>query len=304
MFTKEGIKEACIRLYNSSKQNPGDFDTPARWDGIAGTLLQNPEELSAITGMSLERQRRTMAFLQEYDLPGINDEILDIGCGSGIFTAEFAGLAKKVTALDFSPVCLELTEERIREAGYRNVDIEACDMNTLDPEERGWVKKFDLVFSAFTPACYRYASIRKMETMSRKYCCLEMNLNGTFTPGTEIIRQVFGDDTLLTHYRLRSFQLLNVFLSLEGSLPSVRYHRASCSVPYRDGDAYLAGLLQKAGIPACSEEQLQKMRELIAQKTEEGVLMTRMEFLSGWILWDVSEKEICQPEAEKQKGHR
>ena len=294
MLTEEKIKETCIAIYKAKngerKQSP---DTPERWNRILGKFIREPEETTAFTAMMQERVRKTAAFLGEVDFPGPEDEILDLGCGIGFYTTEFAAHAKKVTAADFSQNMLDRARDRNRRAGFENVDYELCDIKTLNPEERGWSRKFDLVFSAMTPDCYQYESIRKMETMSRKYCCLQIALSTTYDPGTDIIRQVFGSKTVLSRDRRKEFQLLNGFLSLEGSFPSVRYYRDSCSFPDDDEEEYLARMLVRANIRECTEEQMQRLRELVRQKKEDGVLQFRTDWLAGWILWDVREKECC-----------
>ena len=52
-------------------------------------------------------------------------------------------------------------------------------------------------------------------------------------------------------------------------------------------------MLARAHIRECTDEQMQKLRELAGQKKENGVLQTRQDWLAGWILWDVREKECC-----------
>ena len=293
MLTEEKIKEFCITQYKA-KNSPRQLipDTPEQWDRILGKFCREPEESAAFTAMILERVRKTAAFLREYDFPGPDDEILDLGCGIGLYTTEFAAHAKKVTAMDFSRNLLVRARDRNRRAGFENVDYELCDIKTLNPEERGWSRKFDLVFSAMTPDCYQYESVRKMEAMSRKFCCLQIALSTTYDPGTDIMRQVFGSKTVLSRDRRTEFQLLNDFLSLEGGFPSVRYYRDGCSVP-ADEEEYLVRMLARAHIRECTDEQMQKLRDLAGQKKENGVLQTRQEWLAGWILWDVREKECC-----------
>ena len=294
MLTEERIKETCIARYKVISSPRHQIpDTPERWDRILEKFWQKPEESASSTAMILERVRKTAAFLGEYDFPGPDDEILDLGCGIGFYTTEFAAHAKKVTAVDFSQSVLDQARDRNRRAGFENVDYELCDIKTLNPEERGWSRKFDLVFSAMTPDCYRYESIRKMEAMSRKYCCLQIALSTTFDPGIKIMRQVFGSENVRVPDRRKEFQLLNGFLSLEGGFPSVRYYRDSCSVPVDDEEKYLARMLARAHIGECTEEQMQRLRELLRQRKEKGVLQTRQDWLAGWILWDVREKECC-----------
>ncbi len=295
MFTEE--KESCIQMNLEKeqihKQRPHDT---VRWDGIFQMIAQNPEESAFTTALNEERARETLAFLKEQDLPDPDNEILDLGCGDGLSTAYFAACVKRVTALDFSQTRLEAAKKRIRDDGFTNVDFELCDIYTLNPKEKGWMQKFDLVFSSRTPPCYQYESIRKMETMSRKFCCLQMLISHDFVPGAEIINQVFGTNKNYFANHIRQFQLVQTFLRLEGSLPLVRYYRQNCVVPYTDEEEYLNLLLLRANIHDYTEKQRQELLALLRRKIENGILQTRQEGLEGWILWNVREKDKCLSE--------
>ena len=96
MLTEERIKETCIAKYKVISSPRHQIpDTPERWDRILEKFWQESDESAAFTAMILERVRKTAAFLGEYDFPGPDDEILDLGCGIGLYTTEFAAHAKR-----------------------------------------------------------------------------------------------------------------------------------------------------------------------------------------------------------------
>ena len=61
------------------------------------------------------------------------DEVLELGCGTGIFSAMIAERVKHLTATDFSPEMLEQATQRL--GGYDNVEIrteDACHTSFAD----------------------------------------------------------------------------------------------------------------------------------------------------------------------------
>jgi SAM-dependent methyltransferase len=58
-----------------------------------------------------------------------NAEILDVGCGEGEGTVQYANVSKSVHAVDFSPTRLAKCEERLQAAGVRSkVQLDTVDM--------------------------------------------------------------------------------------------------------------------------------------------------------------------------------
>ena len=64
--------------------------------------------------------------------------VLEIACGTGLWTEALAGLADTVTAIDAAPEAIDIARERVRSA---NVSFEVADVFSWDPGAR-----FDLIF--------------------------------------------------------------------------------------------------------------------------------------------------------------
>jgi SAM-dependent methyltransferase len=71
----------------------------------------------------------------------INGDVLELGCGTGMWTVELAQYASSLTALDGAPEMLALARERLAD---QPVDFVLADLFQWHPET-----EFDLVFSAF-----------------------------------------------------------------------------------------------------------------------------------------------------------
>ncbi|MBM4241740.1 MAG: precorrin-6Y C5,15-methyltransferase (decarboxylating) subunit CbiT [Euryarchaeota archaeon] len=65
-----------------------------------------------------------------------DDIVVDVGCGTGGLTVEFAKIAKKVYAIDRNPEALKLTEKNLKKHGvYEKVNlIEGDALQILDSE--------------------------------------------------------------------------------------------------------------------------------------------------------------------------
>jgi protein-L-isoaspartate O-methyltransferase len=64
--------------------------------------------------------------------------VLEIACGTGMWTAALAELADTVTAIDVAPEVVEIARDRVQSA---NVSFEVADVYSWDPGDR-----FDVIF--------------------------------------------------------------------------------------------------------------------------------------------------------------
>lgn len=102
-----------------------------------------------------------------------NDSVLDIACGPGTYALQFAPRAEMVSALDLSGGMLA---ELMKEAGERGLsNIRPVQSNWIDYQE---AEKYDLVFTALSPAVRGPDEFLKMEAYSSRSCCF-------ITTGTE-----------------------------------------------------------------------------------------------------------------------
>ena len=67
---------------------------------------------------------------------GPADEVLEIGTGSGFFTACLATLGGEVTSVDIFPEFVEQAKQRLTEVGLANVELQVRDASRLDEDSR------------------------------------------------------------------------------------------------------------------------------------------------------------------------
>ncbi|MCB1634565.1 MAG: protein-L-isoaspartate O-methyltransferase [Xanthomonadales bacterium] len=66
-----------------------------------------------------------------------DDEVLEIGTGSGYLTACLSRLVRRVTSIDIREGLLESARNRLQQGGYRNVQLELGDATTdFEPAQR------------------------------------------------------------------------------------------------------------------------------------------------------------------------
>ncbi len=120
----------------------------AKPEDIRGFWEQGPPMSFIGEKFSYEEKRKFRYSLQDY-MPDtfkfdgfVGKKILDLGCGAGIDSAEFARSGASVTSADFSETAVQSTRELLREAGLPEQVVQA-DATALLFEDN----TFDCVYS-------------------------------------------------------------------------------------------------------------------------------------------------------------
>jgi len=95
-------------------------------------------------------------------------DIIDIGCGTGIYGLVLAEKAKSVLCLDFSTEMIDVAKSEIKNKNIKNAYCVISDFS--DFNERDYEKKFDIAIASMTPAIKTEKDILKMEALSKKWC--------------------------------------------------------------------------------------------------------------------------------------
>lgn len=76
------------------------------------------------------------------------DEVLDLGTGSGNFELLFSGAVKQIYGIDYNDEALLFLKNKLVSRKIKNVTLECCDMRKLSPTLAS--KKYDLIISVDT----------------------------------------------------------------------------------------------------------------------------------------------------------
>lgn len=116
----------------------------------------------------IRKTRAKIKYLRECGIDFNGKDLLDIGCGSGIYALALARRCKSVTGIDSSKAMLA---NYISEAKDKNITNASCLEEEWGkvPEEK-IIKKFDIVLASMTAAVQNYDEVMKMEKAAREWC--------------------------------------------------------------------------------------------------------------------------------------
>ena len=116
---------------------------------------------------TLTDTHRVLGLVEEMGVEIAHRSILDIGCGTGIYTLPLAREAAMVTGLDDSEAMLARMIEAASAADLHNVSLVTESWKTLDPAAFGFGKAFDIAWVSMSPAVQVLSDFEKMEQCAR-----------------------------------------------------------------------------------------------------------------------------------------
>lgn len=174
---------------------------------------------------SYEKKRHFRYSLQDYMLNvfGFDEfagkSVLEIGCGSGIDSLEFARHGAKVAAVDFTENAVKLTEELAKEAGL-TVNVAKGDAKKLNFADN----YFDCVYS--------YGVLHHIPDIEK---ALE-EIHRVLKPGGKVMAMLYNRDSLLYAYSIIYLHGVKERLLLDGHLTEEdlvsRYSERNEGCPY------------------------------------------------------------------------
>lgn len=148
-------------MYNlGMKKDAKDAGARLFWDRKAAGY---PAPLAPDT---LKATRKTLAVMRRLGAEWRGREVLDIGCGPGIFALAMAPSALRVVGTDLSPRMLARMRAEAAAAGLRNVTALKADWKTFAPD--GLKGRFGLAVASMTSAVGTPAEVLRMEARADK----------------------------------------------------------------------------------------------------------------------------------------
>jgi len=96
--------------------------------------------------------------------------VLDVGCGTGIYTLPLAREAAMVIGLDDSETMISRMKEAMASEDIRNVKPVKASWKNIDISAQGFEKAFDIVWVSMSPAIQTMQDFERMEKCARKWC--------------------------------------------------------------------------------------------------------------------------------------
>lgn len=117
--------------------------------------------------MDDEFQQKLINIFKEKNMLSKDSTVIDIGCGTGVYTIPIAKEAKKVLALDISPKMLEILKEDSWNYNLtKTIEIKCSNWSEFQSEE-----KYDLVFASLSAAFRNNADFEKILDYAKGYVC-------------------------------------------------------------------------------------------------------------------------------------
>lgn len=283
-------------LHAIATQQPTVFPRPhrtvAQWDVCAQEWHDDMEANANRRARSDRRVAATVDFLRAKGALMPTSQVIDVGCGFGMFTAAFASHAQRAVGTDISPRMLELAAEHATEAGVSNASFETCDFQTLDLDTAPtWDGTFDLAFASITPAVSTADDLARFTRLSRAWCFLSTYVRCETPFEDDVCRAVFGYDPEPAA-RGRTFGEMFQALWSWGLYPEVSYYHEPVDdwkVPTRTMAQRMAERFAPQGVGI--EEGTDRIEAHLASiANAQGKVRCTSDWLYAWMLWDVRER--------------
>jgi ubiquinone/menaquinone biosynthesis C-methylase UbiE len=109
---------------------------------------------------SFEENKFLQLLEQEHMIEPAYD-VLDVGCGVGVYAMAIAKRVHSATGVDFSPKMIESGKQMLESEKIANVTLACMDWSAADIMRQGFKERFDLVFAHTTPQFAMQSPLKK-----------------------------------------------------------------------------------------------------------------------------------------------
>lgn len=225
-------------------------------------------------------------FLKMLETEGMIDkrfDVLDVGCGAGIYSVALSGKVDSVTGVDISPKMLAHGRKMIEDTGLKNVTLRQMDWNTADLNALGMKEHFDLVFAHNTPAICDMETFEKLNDASRRFCAVCSPIK-MIEPIMQEVRKIAGIsngeecDSNFTY-------MLDILLH-KNHTPKLHYEKQvwPMNQSFEDACAFYIGRVKKS--KELSKSEISDIKEYLGSLSKEGIISDRIDTTVATIYWE------------------
>jgi|SRR5665648_7470 len=261
---KKTDKTACQSFWDGRAE---EFNIKKQKNG-GDKRLNNVLELFASKGMLKE-----------------DGNVLDVGCGPGKYSVEFAKQTKSVIGTDISPKMIEFARENAQAEGLNNASFDTLDWEMADLKALGWEKKFDLVFASMTPAINSKNTLEKMVNASKGFCFVS-----TFVDRKDSVRDCLSSlidwQTTNRDFSKTIYCGFNI-LWLMGFHPEITYLDTEWENAYSLEKAVSMYTSHFEMTQSLSKEQKADISDYLGKISENGQVKEKIDAKIAWMYWKI-----------------
>jgi SAM-dependent methyltransferase len=209
-------------------------------------------------------------------------DVLDVGCGVGVYAMAIAKRVHWATGVDLSQKMIDQGKAKLEKEKICNVTLSCMDWTTVDLAEKGFKERFDLVFAHTTPAICDYSTFKKMNAASKRFCAIVIPTKMA-EPVLEQVHKIAG----LKHDN-RGDNRVYVIATLfhMGYLPKIAYdHQVwNMNQSYDVACSYYIGRTTMA--KQLTPSEISKIKQYLASITTDGRIIDKIDTTITTIYWE------------------
>lgn len=213
-----------------------------------------------------------------------DSKILDIGCGPGKYSIEFAKKCKEVVALDISDEMLKFADENAKENKVENIDFKKVFWDEVDLKDSGFEKEFDLVFASMCPGVNSYGTLMKMMQASKKHCFISSFVERKNLLWDELNK--FLEEKTEKSYDKKIYCTMNI-LYLMGYYPQIKYIDRSWDKSYTVDYLAKEYILRLEMKEKLNEEKKEKIYDYLNSISDNGYVRECVKSKIAWLYWSI-----------------
>ena len=217
--------------------------------------------------------------------------LLDIGCGTGIYTLVLAKKTGRALGMDFSDVMLKRLRAEAERRGIKNVAVFRGDWSRV--KTSFVAKKFDIALASMTHAVISYRDLRKMEAAAREICVYIGWAGGRKNPLWEKIYARHG----LRYLPPEGVEKITPLLKKLGRKFKTVYLRESWRRRGKPAEA-LKDIEISLKVNNAEPDRAW-LKKIIKSRTRNGMLTYTTTARKGLIVWRPGPKLLCGPGARR-----
>lgn len=220
---------------------------------------------------------------QEHMIDGTSD-VLDIGCGAGVYSLALAERTHSITGIDFSPKMIQHGKEKADKENKKNISFTCRDWKAVDLAQEGFKEHFDLVFAHTSPAISDAATFEKMNDASKRFCVIS-NPTKMVEPVMSEVHKIAGlkeDEGSCGNPLI--YQLDMLFQM--GYLPKLAYENQIWKMDqsYEDACSYYLGRTTYA--KQLTEDEQSAVKDYLSSITKDGRITDQINATVTTVYWE------------------